>query len=579
MLKLSTSLKSQWGYQVKQMAIFLSLAAPLLLGATIPLKAEAQVDLKTQQAAQTQNKEAQAAYKTLRQLLITKEQQIQLIKTLKENLTSAKENVTKTELEEELKTENQNLTDLENQISTITSGTTKETFYATKNKKFNLEEELQSLAEPFIKLIKSSTKNIREIDTLKTKISEAKQRQRLSQEALKRIELIINNNPIGKDEKPDTASTFLTTQQKQWQERLIEAETLEDTSNKQLEIKKNIAKTVQVENSATTFIRTRGINIIIALVTFITTFAILRLLNNIIGALYSKSGIKKGFYTRLAKLIFGVLTILISIIATMSVLNYLNDWILLGLSALFALAMAWVSIKILPVIIEQSILLLNLGAVQEGERLMIDGVPWQVTKLDHYTHFENPVLDGGHFTLPVRALIGMHSRPPAHNEAWFPTKKDDWVQLENDHIAKVLSQTPELVQLVELGGARIIYSTTDFINASLRNLSTGFRIRQTFGISYKHQAQSTYELPGILTKFVQERLETFIPPESIKHLIVDIMSAGPSSIDYDIEIDIDGAQAHRFEDIEGEVNRLMIEACNIYELEIPFQQMVIHQPN
>jgi len=574
MLKLITTLQNHNQPHLKRLSFLKTTLLVLLVITSGPLKAQADDIAKAQQQAQ----EAQEAYKTLKQLLESKEQQNQLIKTLKNNLTSAKESVTKAELEKELNSENEKLTDLENQISTITSGTSKQTFYASENKKFNLEEELQSLAEPFIKLIKSTTQNIREIDALKTRITETKKRQSLSKEALKRLNLIINSTPVVKGQKPGPADKFLLAQKKQWQERLKEAETLEDTSNKQLEIKQNIAKSLQIENYATTFIRTRGINIIIALFTFFATFAFLRLLFKAMGMLYSKSGIKRGLYARLAKLIFEILTVLIAIIMTMTVLNYLNDWVLLGVSALFALALAWLSVKVLPVIIEQAVLLLNLGAVQEGERLMIDGVPWKVTKLDHYTHFENPALEGGHFTLPVRELRGMHSRPPASNEAWFPTKKDDWVQLENGHIAKVLSQTPELVQLVELGGARIIYSTQDFINATLRNLSTGFRIRQTFGISYKHQAQSTYDLPPKLTQFVKERLETYIPPQSIKHIIVDIMAANSSSIDYDIEIDISGDQAHRFEDIEGEVNRLMIEACNIYELEIPFPQMVIHQP-
>jgi hypothetical protein len=262
----------------------------------------------------------------------------------------------------------------------------------------------------------------------------------------------------------------------------------------------------------------------------------------------------------------------------MFVLNYLNDWILLGVAGLFTIALAWIGLNMLPVIIEQSILLLNLGAVQEGERLMIDGVPWFVKRLDHYTVLENPDLDGGHFSVPIRELVGRHSRPPADDEAWFPTKKDDWVQLENETIAKVIIQTPELVQLIELGGARITFKTTDFLDAQLRNLSTGFRIKLEFGISYKHQKEATTEIPTQLRNYIEAGISKYIGKENIRNVEVEVLRAGPSSIDYEIEADFKGNVAPKYEDLEAELSKLMIEACNTYDLEIPFPQLVIHQP-
>ena len=67
-----------------------------------------------------------------------------------------------------------------------------------------------------------------------------------------------------------------------------------------------------------------------------------------------------------------------------------NDWLLLGVFGIMLLALGWVGIKMLPGAIEQVTLLLNLGAVQEDERVLIEGVPYRVRKLDFYTDFENP---------------------------------------------------------------------------------------------------------------------------------------------------------------------------------------------
>ncbi len=555
----------------------LSLALLLLISSSLSINAQTETADNPQ--AQTETKKSQETIDTLNNLLQERKQQRAQIKVLKSELLTAKEDVTKAELEQKTKEATDKLANLESQIATLTSGTTKQEFYAKENKEFDLQKELQGLAEPFIKMIKSSTQTAREIDHLQSTINEAKRRQTIAKTAQTRISHLMTtlkqtNNPSAKP-----TQGHLKEQEKQWQERLKEALQLEETSTKQFQLKKEQISSLNLENYATSFIQTRGKNILIALFTFIATFTVLRLLSKIISMLYAKSGIKKSIYTRLTKLIFEFATILISIIATMAVLNYLNDWILFGLAGLFTLALAWGALKVLPVFIEQTILMLNLGAVQEGERLLIDGVPWQVKKLDHYTEFENPVLDGGQFTLPIRKLIGLHSRPAAHNEAWFPTHKDDWVQLENGYIAKVESQTPELVQLIELGGARLTYATQEFLNASFRNLSTGFRIRQTFGIAYSHQKEATQKIPSLLTEHIKNGLEKYLNPDDINHIEVDLLSAANSSIDYDIEVDIKGSQAHRFEDIEGEITRLLIEASNLYELEIPFPQMVIHQPN
>ena len=70
----------------------------------------------------------------------------------------------------------------------------------------------------------------------------------------------------------------------------------------------------------------------------------------------------------------------------------------------------------------------------------------------------------------------------------------------------------------------------------------------------------------------------YIPVDDINHVEVDLNRAANWAIEYDVEVDVKGNQAHRFEDIEGEITRLLIEACNIYELEIPFPQLVVHQP-
>lgn len=561
-------------------AIMLALtpAPPPLLAQETPIdETQSEEAIQQREEAARQQEELRETLTTLTRLLSDKKQQQQIIRDLKKELRGARENVTKTELEEKLKEETQKLTDVDNQITSLTSGITNEAFYSTENKAFDLQKELQSLAEPFIKMIKSTTEDARVIDNLQTVLTESRRRQTAAKRALERIDQLKKVETNDPQQKPKLTQQHLKSQETDWKKRLEDAVNLETTTKSQLQLKEKANRALDLNNYATDFIRTRGLNFLIAVLTFFSVLIILRLVDRIASMLFYKSGLKKSFYARLAKVSFEFFTIAASLITTMIVLNYMNDWILLGIAGLFTLALAWISLKVLPAIIEQTVLLLNLGAVQEGERLLIDGVPWRVKTLDHYTDFENPALEGGHFTLPIRELIGRHSRPAAEGEAWFPTKKGDWVQFENGNIARVTSQTPELVQLIELGGARITYTTQDFISESFRNLSTGFRIRQEFGIAYAHQHEAVDTIPQNLKSFLHKGLSAYLTEGDIHFVDVGLIRAGASSLDFVAEVDIKGNQASHFEDIEGEITRLIIMACNEYKLELPFPQLVVHQ--
>ena len=301
------------------------------------------------------------------------------------------------------------------------------------------------------------------------------------------------------------------------------------------------------------------------------------LIERIAGWVQKRQGIPRTFATRLMSLLFKVATAILAFLAMLAVFNIMNDWLLLGITSLFALATAWIGLKMLPSISEQITLLLNLGAVQEGERLLFAGVPWRVRRLDFYTDLENPALDGGTFTLPVRELLGLHSRPAAEDEAWFPTNKNDWIQLGNGEVGQVLSQTPELVQIREFGGAILTYATTAFLEEAPRNLSSGYRIRTEFGLDYRHQAIATVEIPDKLGAHVRHGMHELLGGDGLVNLDVDLLSAGDSAIVFEVEACIDGKYAHLFEDIEREIPRLLVDACNINGWVIPFPQMVLHR--
>ncbi len=538
--------------------------------------AQDQSEIDEKKKAET---EAREAIDTLGNLLAARKEQTEAVEDLKKELEAAKEDASKKELEAKIAEAQQKVTQTEAQLSAISTGVADDSFSSRQGEPFDLQSEFLGLAEPFVKMMRAATATAREIESLRATKTEADRQIELSRKALHRINQLRGAMATGEQSSREDQVAHLTAQQEEWRKRLQGSEDLAETADQQLQIRLKEQATAPsgIGQFATEFLRSRGLNLILAMFAFFGVFTLFRLAARAIGLLLQRNGIERSLPVRVGGLIYKVITIFISLFAMLYVLNMMNDWILLGITSVFAIAIAWIGLKMLPAIIEQTTLLLNLGAVQESERVLLNGVPWRVDKLDFYTDLVNPDLEGGTFTLPVRELVGLHSRPAAQDEAWFPTRKGDWAQLADGHTGKVVIQTPELVQIVELGGSRVTYSIADFIANTPRNLSTGYRVEVKFGIDYRHQAEATDEIPRKLCEHVKSGLETLLDGEGVRHVQVELAEAGDSSINYEVEADIAGDKAHRYEDIEREMTRLLVEACNVNSWTIPFPQMVLHR--
>ena len=525
--------------------------------------------------AAERREEAKDAVETLSRLIENARELNTEIKALKRRLKNAAEEATKAEISAQLKSQNARLSELEQQITALSTGVSDEEYRAGEDESFDLQKELEGLAEPFVQMMKSATEDARRIEGLRGSIAVAKRRQEIAKRAIERLRFLEANS--AKDAK--TARKHLNDQVELWEKRLEEAINLMETSEQQLKLRLDEEASGPGETGSflAEFMRSRGLNLILGLLAFTAVFLFMRLISRLLGIIKRYRNIPRNFYTRLATLIHRVLTFVLAVFAMVAVFNYMNDWMLMGVTGVFMLALAWIGLKMLPNIIEQTTLLLNLGAVQEGERVMMNGIPWQVEQLNFYTDLVNPVLSGGTFTLPIRELSGLHSRPAARDEAWFPTKKDDWIVLADGRLAKVVIQTPELVQLVELGGARITFTAQDFIAAAPRNLSPGFRVEVQFGIDYQHQAEATGEIIDKMAAYVEAGLLKIVDRRALRNVEVTLVRAGDNSIDYEVEADLSGSAAHQHDDVQHEMTRLLIEACNTYGWVIPYPQLVVRR--
>ncbi|MBT3722544.1 MAG: mechanosensitive ion channel family protein, partial [Gammaproteobacteria bacterium] len=178
--------------------------------------------------------------------------------------------------------------------------------------------------------------------------------------------------------------------------------------------------------------------------------------------------------------------------------------------------------------------------------------------------------------LPINDLVGQNSRPTESDEPWFPCKKNDWVLLNDGIRGKVTGISMEMVQLIERGGARKTYQTSDFLACSPRNLSTNFRIKETIGISYSLQQQSTGDILETLYQYIQQKIEQEGYTEQMLNLRVEFQSAGESSLDLVIIADFDGQIADLYNRLRRAIQRWSVDACTQNNWEIPFPQRTLH---
>lgn len=142
---------------------------------------------------------------------------------------------------------------------------------------------------------------------------------------------------------------------------------------------------------------------------------------------------------------------------------------------------------------------------------------------------------------------------------------------------KVVHQTPEVVELVLLGGSRKTYRTEDYIGQSPTNLSTNFRIRSTFGVDYQHQRIATTEIPKLLQNRLQKDFEAAGFAKPLLNLKVEFKNAGASSLDLEVIADFSGKAAQEHELLLRLIQRICVDSCNDHGWQIPFTQVTVHE--
>jgi hypothetical protein len=442
-------------------------------------------------------------------------------------------------------------------------------------KSFSIQEEIQNIFAPLMRELREATAQPREIENLTLEIQRLEKKRAISEEALRNIDVALGEN-ISEELK-----TRLTALRKSWVKKQNDALSQVKNLNIQLGERKKNAPSVftAITESLSHFWRNRGFSLLLAVIASFASFSLLRRLYRYICR-YSPLH-KKGetcIAARLTDVIANGSVILMSLLSALLVFYVRNDWLLLTAAFIFLIGMAWVSRTALPPYFEQIRLILNLGNVRIGERIIHNGLPWKVKSLNFFSKLENPALNGGLLQIPAKALLQSHSRPSMPDEPWFPSYVGEYVKLDDGLIGKILYQTPEQVVIEKLSGSAVTYTITNYLAKNPENLSKRFGVSTNFGLDYRYQSIATTTVPPVIQAKVRALLEESYPAEAILSVSVQFSSASTSSLDFIIICVVDGSLASQYPAIIRLLQQAAVNAANENDWVIPFPQLTIHRP-
>ncbi len=437
-----------------------------------------------------------------------------------------------------------------------------------------LQTQIGELLQPMLGELREATSTPRELDALRKSLETWTERKRKADVIIARIEEL---SSLNKDKalvsEFDSARRFWESRQSEvaGQIAVISAQ-IADRESQQKPLWETLSRLFSQ------FFRSRGLNLLLALLVAVSSFLLVR---RIYGSLRRYSPVhrhgKGNLTSRISDILAMATAVVVATLGVLLVFYVRGDWLLLTLVVVLIIGGAWAGKAALPPYIDQIRMLLNLGSVREDERVVHLGLPWKVASLGFFTTFSNPNLQGGMLRIPIRDLMDMTSREPDPKEPWFPTEQDDWVLLADGTYGKTITQTPEQVVVLKLGGSLKTYTTTDFLAQTPENLSRGFRISCVFGIDYQHQAQSTEQVPAILLRAITAALVADHGRDHIRSIKVEFSAAAASSLDYEVLVDFDGSLGSRYNALRRQIQRLCVDTCNAEGWIIPFTQITVHQ--
>ena len=512
--------------------------------------------------------------KRIENIQITIEQTQAALKTKLVEYKKAEDDAYKNQIQKEIMQIRAKINELNQSFVTLSTGGIQFSDVLPKeSKKLDWQSDLMEIGKPLFSALKNLTEKPRQIDNLNRLIESYDEQIALNTQALAYIKTLEKAELDSKTTSLLTKVKATRLQQKQDDERL------KNVAHFQLEELLNDKESVLelTNKKLKEFVTGKGLTLLIAVVIFTAIV--------LIGSIFQKHLDKRAqntylnFSQRLKRILYKTATMIIAVVALLLVFYLRNDWLFMGLAFIILLSVAFSLKSTLPQYINEIKMLLDISTVREGERVIYNGIPWKVEKLNVQSILVNPDLRGGTIRMSLKQLANLHSRKFNSNEPWFPCKEGDFVVLEAGlgQYGQVVLASPESVQLRAYGGSIITYPTADFLQLNPRNISCqSFSVYTEFGIDYSLQDIATSEVIETFKKEISEQIKATHYGDFFTRIDIEFNLANASSLDYKIIAHFDGQAAKYYRSITRNLQKYCVNVCNTHNWSIPYQQLVVH---
>ncbi len=421
----------------------------------------------------------------------------------------------------------------------------------------SFEAELGELLAPLVNELKSATERPRQIEHLNAELEQLRGRATYLTEAVSELRERIADAelPVVKRQLRFTEAYLLR--------RIAETTGDIDIANTRLAALRStegrdiLDSTQQIVRS---FFARRGRNVFYAFAAFLLTILLGRAFRAVVLGVIGRTRLgPNSSVARVAEMMIYVVSGVLALLAVGGVLFTSGDWVLLSLYAVGLVGVFWGARAALASLAAELRLLMNVGPVRLGERVVLDGVPWRVASLQLVSYLENPSLPGTRLRMPLSSLIEMTSRPCTPEEPWFPSEEGDWVIFE-DRAAQVRSQSPEFVTL-DLDGSTRTVPTPDWLASTVCNLSSGFKHRVTLLLDHDDLEAALNEAPDAIALAAREAVAAHRASASLVGIAADFDGVGETGLQIELEADFDGTGAPCWEELNEVLQAAVVRCC------------------
>lgn len=411
---------------------------------------------------------------------------------------------------------------------------------------YNWQQEVIQILQPFFAQMQRATEKARTKDLL---IEDNKELENKIVVASLGLETL---NSISPEELSPKSLKMLNKVNEEWSDKL-----------KSLEHQKNIVELklqdltdtrsffVRITDNLWDFSKNEGLSLVFAVVASLVSYYFINKFVHLYAA-YQHRDRKRAlnFKWRFLLLIFQAINILFSIALFLVILHTSGNIMLFGIVVLILFMLVLSFRATIPNYLNRLRIFLNLGQAREGERIIYNDIPWEISKINlSNVYLTNPLLDNGELHVSIDLIEKFYSRETVTDELWFPSRKGDFLLLPDKRIVKVIRQTPEAIYL-DHEGATILMSTAEFYKLKFSNLSRGYSLTLNLTLESLLEDRLNFtSIQSIMTTDLQNAISQ--TDESLENAIKNITFSirqllSETTISYQIIVEMTGQSAKSY---------------------------------